>query len=176
MYLAIASCYCTLFRNTSKRNISSRDAQRLCDMVCGSFADLKQCTVTCMVFGDAATALSQLTPGTLVAILSPQHDGKGEGSLKIISPSMVAAIGQASDFGYCQGTTRDGKACSMIVNLAICRMCDWHLKQISTKVRSLCHCRAETPQQMMNNETGTIDVAFVLPKGLTNVRIGDILC
>lgn len=101
-------------------------------------ADMVQSAVLCLVFGDAAEAHMQLRVGTLVALRAPLWDNHGEGSLKVIDKGMVLAIGDASDFGHCAGTKRDGTKCSMIVNTAVCRMCDWHLKQTATKVRCLC--------------------------------------
>lgn len=122
---------------TTAAVIGKRDAK---DAANGSLylkwrlTDLKQSALVCMVFGEAATALCQLIPGTLVAVLAPGFDGKGEGCLKVTRPGQVRAVGIAAEFGYCGGTTRDGKGCSMVVNTSVCRMCDWHLNQISTKV------------------------------------------
>lgn len=77
----------------------------------------------------------QLRVGTVIALRAPMWDNHGEGSLKVVEKGMAFEVGVAADFGTCAGVKRDGARCSMVVNTAVCRMCDWHLKQAASKVR-----------------------------------------
>jgi hypothetical protein len=95
-------------------------------------ADLKHSTVRCLVFGDAAHALSQLRAGSVVAIFrcrfgDPSDHGN---SIKVLDADQVQYIGTSADMGYCAGTTKAGARCSAVVNKALHQQyCDLHLAQ-----------------------------------------------
>ena len=102
-------------------------------------ADLLQAAVKCFVFGAAATALSQLRPGSLIALVNARYDdGGGGGAVKIVDAQSVVHVGMSVDMGWCKGTRKDGQPCGHVVNKRQGAFCDVHLSQV--------HCRSAALQ------------------------------
>eukprot|EP00892_Ulva_mutabilis_P010233 jgi/Ulvmu1/7582/UM038_0005.1 len=91
--------------------------------------DLKECTIQCFAFGDAAREFCQIRPGTVVALLKATYDSSQQGCLKVNDSKQMKEIGASIDFAYCAGHNRKGDRCQNVVNKSTCPFCDHHLQQ-----------------------------------------------
>jgi minichromosome maintenance protein 10 len=63
--------------------------------------------------------------------------GVGAGvSLSIDKAAQLFKLGTAADFGRCKADRKDGKACSMAVNKAVCEYCMYHAAAAAKTMRS----------------------------------------
>jgi Primase zinc finger len=83
------------------------------------------------VFGDAATALKNIRPGAVVALLRCRWDESGRDSIKILDAQNVREIGVSADMAVCKGVTKAGQPCMAVVNRHLHgAYCDAHLAQV----------------------------------------------
>ncbi|XP_060936301.1 protein MCM10 homolog [Limanda limanda] len=78
--------------------------------------------------------------GTVIGLLNPnpmkQKEGYDGVSLTVDHQQKVLLMGEAQDFGNCQGMKKNGDPCSQIVNLYECQFCQYHVKAQYKKMSS----------------------------------------
>ena len=89
-------------------------------------------TVSVFIFGEAYSNAWKEVPGSVFALLTPRivppKEGSADGTaaLSVEKQQQLQRIGQSCDFGLCRGERRDGKPCTMWVNLNECQFCEYH--------------------------------------------------
>ncbi|KAL1499222.1 hypothetical protein AB1Y20_013729 [Prymnesium parvum] len=88
-------------------------------------------TMSIFLFGEACEVAWKYLPGSVLAIISaralPPKGSSAEAAMSINKQAQLVRIGQAADFGLCQGERRDGKPCGLWVNLSECEYCSFHV-------------------------------------------------
>ena len=96
-----------------------------------TMGNLKNVTVNIFLFGDAYSAHTGLTMGSLVIVLNPKilpSKEKMSFSLSVQDGGQVVKIGDAKDFAICAGTRKsDGRRCTMAVNISKGKYCEYHV-------------------------------------------------
>ncbi|XP_061570375.1 protein MCM10 homolog [Cololabis saira] len=96
--------------------------------------------VSLLLFGEVHKEHWKTAPGTVIGLLNPnpmkQKDGYDGVSLTVDHPQKVLVLGEAQDYGTCQGMKRNGDPCSQIVNMHECQYCQYHVKAQYKKMSS----------------------------------------
>ncbi|XP_022098764.1 protein MCM10 homolog [Acanthaster planci] len=99
-------------------------------------SDLSVCdqTITIFLFSKAHDNHWKTVQGSVIGLLNasimpPKDNGQDEGvSLSIDHPDKLLLLGTSKDFGHCRGKRKDGKPCSMVVNMAVSEFCQYHVQ------------------------------------------------
>ncbi|XP_038066848.1 protein MCM10 homolog [Patiria miniata] len=99
-------------------------------------SDLSICDqpVTLFLFGKSHDDHWKTVQGSVVGLLNasvmpPKDNAQDDGvSLSIDHPDKLLLLGTSKDFGHCRGRRKDGKACSMVVNMAVSEFCQYHVQ------------------------------------------------
>ncbi|KAK8777099.1 hypothetical protein V5799_029554 [Amblyomma americanum] len=107
--------------------------------------DLQDCEnlVCIFLFGDVHEKHWKTSVGSVVGFLNPSimpnkdsYSSRTEVCLSIDHPGKVMLMGTSKDFGTCRGKTRDGQACTNVVNMSTCPYCVYHIKAEYRKMSS----------------------------------------
>ncbi|XP_022645341.1 protein MCM10 homolog [Varroa destructor] len=98
-------------------------------------------SVQLFLFNNVHTELWQrLQEGRVVGLLNarmlPNREGSQDTSLSIDHAGKLLELGDAQDYGTCQGRTRAGQKCSNVVNKSQCAYCVFHVKAEFQKMSS----------------------------------------
>ncbi|OQR68679.1 protein MCM10-like [Tropilaelaps mercedesae] len=99
-------------------------------------------SVQLFLFNDVHMELWQrLRVGRVIGLLNakmlPNREGSQDTSVSIDHPGKLLELGDAQDYGTCQGRTRAGQKCSNVVNKLQCGYCVFHVKAEFQKMASM---------------------------------------
>ncbi|XP_035212647.1 protein MCM10 homolog, partial [Stegodyphus dumicola] len=104
--------------------------------------DLLDCEkiVSVFLFGAAHAEHWKTAVGTVVGILNPSiipgRDTNEVLSLSVDHAGKFMIMGTSKDFGHCKARRKDGETCRIIVNMAQCEYCVYHVKKEFKKFSS----------------------------------------
>eukprot|EP00899_Mesostigma_viride_P006241 jgi/Mesvir1/15618/Mv03225-RA.1 len=105
-----------------------------------SLSDLKGARVSLFLFGAAYEMHWKESVGAVVGLVGAAGSTDARGtSLKVTLADQLFKIGTSVDFAVCAGTTKDGRACSVVINRSEGEYCQYHVinayKQLQAKQR-----------------------------------------
>lgn len=144
--------------------------------------EMKQ--VSLFLFKNAYKDLWKTAQGMVVAVLNPsvfsRKDANGESSLSIDSTQRVMLLGRSKDLGICRSKKKNGDPCSALVNVSVCDVCVYHVKQEYGKMSGRSDLQSSTSgrglQSLRNKVLGKSEVfyggkSFVAEVAKPNKRI-----
>ncbi|XP_051136967.1 uncharacterized protein LOC127255477 [Andrographis paniculata] len=100
---------------------------------------LDENTISVFLFGDAYYKTCEEKIGTIFALFncSVRKDNSGFGfSLSVFSAKHILKLGTSPDAGGCQGTGKDGGACTAVIDKRRGKYCSYHKQNSSKKYTS----------------------------------------
>lgn len=95
-----------------------------------TLGDLDGATRKLFLFGDAFAEHGKEIEGSILVVLAPKisrpEDGAGEVAFSVDKGAQLFKLGWAADFGFCKAERKDGKPCTMAVNVRVCEYCSYH--------------------------------------------------
>jgi len=103
-----------------------------------TLSDLDGNELRLFVFGDAFAEHWKESESAVLAVLSAQvRAAEGGGlSLSVDKPGQLFKLASSADFGLCRGERKDGRRCTMALNVRLCEYCPFHASAALKSLRS----------------------------------------